>query len=755
MLCAILLLVSAGTAVADEQRAMLTLRVNMLAKQDVTVTLRDGDILVRRSDLQDAGLRGFAFDDTGKPSDLIPLSSLQPALKYHVDDRTLVLDITVTPEHLETTLVDYRSREDIALSKPVKSAFLNYSVSTSNQTGAAFSGEFGTHLGAGMFSSTVSVAANQQYRSNITRWILDSPQSDRRLTIGDVVTTTGDLGGTVAIAGFGLQRYFGLNPDTVRTVLPQITGSALTPSTADVYVNGILYRHETLPPGQFNFQNLPISEGPNTTTIVVTDAFGRRQTYSNTFYGADTLLAKGLSDFSYGVGVLHSQFGEQTGHGAAIAGRYAQGFTDDVTGGGRLEISGSIVSGGPAFTFRLPQGVFGVEAALSRAASGSGDAALVSYQHSGARMTGGLSLTIESAHYSSLALAAFQDRPVLNGTFTLAEQLDSRHAVSVSYLRQQDRDNGAQSGWQVSQTALLSDSTQLQVSENLTGGAAGRQFGIVTSLNFIPRRGYNASLTASQAGGHTQAQVQIGRALSSETPAFGYTVSATTSQASASGFASADYRGQYGDYITDIGVGAGQAAFDLTVAGGLVFIGGKLFPTQSINDSYALVDTGGLAHVRILANNVVVGRTDKHGYLLVPQLGSYYNNNITIASADTPLNYSIDSETQRLAPMYRSGDVVQFGVNRVHPVTGSVTVRMGRTLVVPAYGILEVEAGAGPVTSDIGENGEFYFDKLAGGIHHAHITFKGGECRFDLMVPGSKSMFIKLGALVCANGVRS
>jgi len=333
--------------------------------------------------------------------------------------------------------------------------------------------------------------------------------------------------------------------------------------------------------------------------------------------------------------------------------------------------------------------------------------------------------------------------------------LSRRNGVSISYLRQQDRDNGTQSGWQITQTALLSNSAQLQVSENLTQGAGGRQFGIVTSLNFEPRQGYNASIVTSESGGHTQAQVQLGRALSSATPAFGYTLSANGGQGSASGFASADYRGQYGNYIADVGLGSGQTSFDLNVAGGLVFIDGHFFPTQSVSDSYALVDTGGLGHVRILANNVVVGRTNKNGYLLVPQLGSYYNNDITIASADTPLNYSIDAETQRLAPMYRSGDIVHFGVNRVKPVTGSVSVLFGKTIVIPAFGVLEVESTSGTLTSDIGEGGEFYFDKLSAGVHHAHIKFKDGECRFDLTVPDSKSMFVKLGSVLCGGGVRS
>jgi outer membrane usher protein len=632
---------------------------------------------------------------------------------------------------------------------------LNYSVSTSNQTGASVAGEFGTHIGSGSFSSTFSASANSEYNSNITNWIFDSPQSDRRLTIGDVVTSTGDLGGTVAIAGFGVQRYFGLNPNIVKTALPQITGNALTPSTADVYVNGVLYRHEILPPGQFNFQNLPIGQGPNNTTVVVTDAFGRQQTYTNSFYGSDTLLAKGLSDFSYGVGVLHSQFGEQSAHGAAAAARYSVGLNDNVTAGGRFEASVSTFSFGPSLTLRLPGGVLGAQAAVSRGDNQSGEAALISYQHMDQRVSAGLSATLLSPHYSSLALAASQDRPLLNVQASLSRQLSNRTGVTLSYYRQQDRDNGMQGVWQLSHTMQISDEMQLQVAENLTTGQGSKQFGVQTALNFVPRHGLAASVNTTESAGVTSATVQVQRSMEAQTPSFGYTLSATGGNAGIAGFASADYRGEYGNYSVDLGNGAGATNASVNVAGGLVFIGGHVLPTQSVNDSYALVDTGGLAHVRVMANNIVVGRTNAHGYLLVPQLGSYMNNDITLSSSDLPLNYSIDEPTQTIAPGYRSGEIVRFGIGQVRPVTGKLLVRMGNSDVVPAYGLLLLDEDVHGQQSDIGEGGEFYFDKLSAGVHRARIEFEGGQCAFDLTVPTTTQSFVKLGTVVCQNGVRS
>lgn len=761
LFCAIVCtaLVASGTpapARADEQRAVLTLRVNTVMKSEATVTLKDDDVLVRRADLIDAGLRAFAFNRSGKADDLVALSALKPDLTFHVDDVNLTLDLTVATSHLDSTLVNFRRNQDLTLSKPVKSAFLNYSLASASGSGTTYSTEFGTHIGAGMFTATQSFSASNINRSAITQWVVDSPNRAQRTTAGDVLVSTGDFGDTVAIAGIGVQRFFGMNPDLVRTVLPQISGNALTPSTADVYVNGVLVQHQMLPPGQFTFANVPAGEGPNSTTVVVTDAFGRQRTYDNYFYGADSLLARGISDFDYAAGFLHSQFGEQTGHGPAAAGRYQIGLTDDITAGGRFEISQTALSAGPQVSLRLKRGILSAAAALSRSQQRMGEAGLLSYQFMNRGGSGDVSIAYQSPHYASLGLQPPQDRSTLNASASFSRQLSARAAVGVSYLQQNDRDNGNAAGWHVFQNTMLSESTQLQISEDLGGAPGGqRRFGLSTQLNFIPRRGLNASFSTVTQSGTTSESVQVQRAATSQTPSLGYTVSASGGAGAASAFLSSDYRTQYGTYLTDAGLGSGGRSLAVTAAGGLVFIGGKLFPTQSVSDSYALVDSGGLSGVRILANNVVAGRTNKAGYLLVPSLGSYYTNDISIASADAPLDYSIEEQTQHVAPMYHSGAIVRFGVSRVRPVTGMLVVRTGTKDRIPAFGVLEVQSGTATDTSDIGEDGAFYFDKLTAGAHPAAIKFKDGACTFTLTVPQTNATFVKLGTVVCTNGGKS
>jgi outer membrane usher protein len=320
-----------------------------------------------------------------------------------------------------------------------------------------------------------------------------------------------------------------------------------------------------------------------------------------------------------------------------------------------------------------------------------------------------------------------------------------------------DRDNGAQSEWQLTRTSRVSNSASLDISANLLRTPAGRQFGVTSTLNLVTQRGVTAYVTSGETDGHEQLAANVVKSSPSTLPSFGYNAGFSSTQGSQlSGYASGQYRWPYGNYFGSVDVGGGgPASLSMQLAGGLVAIGGKFFATQPLTDGYALVETDGLAGVRVSANGMPDGRTNSQGYAIVPQLGAYFTNTVALTPGDVPLNYTIDRTSQDVVPEYRSGEIVEFRMKRVLPVTGVLSVLIKGQAVVPAYGIIEVRDGNTKATSDIGENGEFYFENLAPGTHDAHIQFKGGECSFQIDVPATQAKFLKLGTLTCKDGVSS
>jgi outer membrane usher protein len=111
------------------------------------------------------------------------------------------------------------------------------------------------------------------------------------------------------------------------------------------------------------------------------------------------------------------------------------------------------------------------------------------------------------------------------------------------------------------------------------------------------------------------------------------------------GIVSAEY-----DAVTN-----GPRTSQVTAAGAVVYVGDTFGLTRPVNDSFGLVNTGGLGGIRVYQNGQDMGRTDPDGNLFIPDLGSYSNNQISIEDKDIPMNYSISGVVQYLSPPLRSG----------------------------------------------------------------------------------------------------
>src|SRR5207245_741225 len=138
------------------------------------------------------------------------------------------------------------------------------------------------------------------------------------------------------------------DPYFVRQPLPKLSGAILTPSTLDVYMNGVLLRQQQIAPGPFEVRNLPVGSGVGQVSYVVRDAFGRTQEFASPYYSAAGVLADGIADYGYSLGFRRLRFGEQSadyGPPEMLA-RHRVGFGDWLTAGYRfgaaLQLSGSI-----------------------------------------------------------------------------------------------------------------------------------------------------------------------------------------------------------------------------------------------------------------------------------------------------------------------------------------------------------------------------------------------------------------------------
>jgi hypothetical protein len=96
--------------VGADQRTFLDLVVNEVAKGDVLVVLRGGDVLVPVSTLADAGLEAFKGSrEAIDGQEFVSLTSLQPAVIFVFNERDLQLVLKVDPALLPSVVREMRS----------------------------------------------------------------------------------------------------------------------------------------------------------------------------------------------------------------------------------------------------------------------------------------------------------------------------------------------------------------------------------------------------------------------------------------------------------------------------------------------------------------------------------------------------------------------------------------------------------------------------------------------------------------------
>jgi outer membrane usher protein len=157
--------------------------------------------------------------------------------------------------------------------------------------------------------------------------------------------------------------------------------------------------------------------------------------------------------------------------------------------------------------------------------------------------------------------------------------------------------------------------------------------------------------------------------------------------------------------------------------------------------------------VRAYVSHQEMGRTDRRGDLLVPNLLAYYGNQISIADADVPADRTLSYKQLLLATPYRGGAIAEFPATREWRVAGSLTLQ-GHPEALRGQRALDarvtVETPRGPMDSWLGAGGEFYLEGLAPGSYVLQVTAGDIRCEATLVVPTSDAPVIRAGELACA-----
>jgi len=726
----------AGTSAGPTQNGVaelwlaVVLNGQPVSEAALVLRARDGQLFVSRTDLRGWRLRIPRVPQLSHDGeDYLPLDALAD-LTYRVDEPAQTLIVKAAPSAFRSVAIRGSEIAFETPTPPPPGAFLNYDLTATRSgaetaTSALLQPSLFGRWGSGLADFLDSDANGRERMVRLdTTWTVDQPQSATTLRVGDALTGASSLwGASVRFAGVQWGTNFATRPGLITFPLPTIAGANALPSTVDLYVNGALRMSTSVPMGPFQLQNVPAISGDGQIQVVVRNLLGQEQVITQSFYASPALLRAGLRDFSYEAGVVRENYGlasDEYEH-ALLVGTDRVGLSDSFTAdlhGELLRDQQTLGIGGdeliPGF------GVANAAVAGSHSLQGEGALAVLGFDRTARRFSFGGTIQVAAKRFADVGTLGDQPTPIRMTRAYASVALGRLGSLSFLSARQ---DYG---GGDVVDLTSIREDFQIRrfgfLSLSVTRARAATSDTTV-ELTFTRSLGErtSATLDTTSESGREQGLMEIQHNLPAG-PGSGYRLSAGMN-GSPDGEAEYTWQTEAGTYDVDAERMLGETQESASATGGLAVFGDQLFPTRSIDGSFAVVNVGDEPGVRVYDDNQIVGRTNAEGQVLVPNLRPYEDNQIGIEQADLPLDAQISTVTQNAVPYFRSGTLVKFAV--LHPHGALITLVLESGAVLPAGAVVRVAGRDQEYPSAL--HGEVYVtDFSAPAVLHA--SWPGGTC---------------------------
>jgi len=779
-----LVLVNYSLAQANEL-VPLKIVMNTVDKGEFFVLLKSKtDVLIYEEDYKSLGIRSQRISTEIDGVKYVSLNDLKDELEYVVDEKNLELRIDINPALLKKTELDL-TQETVISSNPfgIDSAFVNVSaiaIGTSKDNLKKIEMPIETVISAHDLLLQVNFTRHRPYENGlpiddylargITNITKDYPRSLNRLIVGDVHAGSGETGGSGIFLGASYRKKFSMA--TLFTKYPSVTVNGLlrTPSKVNMYVNGVLIRSETLPPGEFKISNLPNLYGAGNLEMEITDAFGRVVRREIPYYVSTKLLRVGLNDFMYTVGFKRenglSEKQAEYDSNPSLLGFHRYGFSSFFTGGYRFEFTDGLSNLGVMSNLLLgAYGELDAGFSFSKNQNNLGTSRYFRYGFTSRYFHGRYSYSHRSEKYSTVSIGpdltveSVSDvenevdltRPKQSvgvGVHGLVVgSLSLNYGVRGGLFTPQERDYSLIYSLRIAkQASLLARATRI---EDVHGDVRHL---VVVSINAALGRKMSANATHSDDQGDKKTSAYIQKSLPVGT-GYGGRIRATNSQPkdgneSTLADGSLKLKTKYFSASGDYNMGEQENTYLTQIAGSLAFIDNDFYFTRPIQDSFGLAKVDDLDDVRVYYSNEMVGKTS-NGRLLVPNLVSYADNHISIEGQDVPVDRALKNTRLKLSPKFRTGSVALFEVEKFQGFFGIIYLVKNQTKKTADLASLTLLKQDRVFETIIGKGGEFYVENLEPGKYHAELKLDGELCQFKITIPKSKEMMVELGEYVC------
>lgn len=633
-------------------------------------------------------LQGMGFKNLDTSQSLLALNEIA-GLQQDFQQEFQALSLTIPLErlNLERREFVHETSDSIEVSKGT-GLLLNYDLygyhsseqykSLSAFTEWRFFNPYGVLSNTSSYQTSRSPSQNRWKNEAVrldTQWETSWPSKAISLRLGDTLTASLPWSRSTRIGGVQLSRNFSLQPYLTTAPLPSFLGEAALPSTAELYIEGIKQYEQKVPSGPFEIQTMPYISGAGNATMVLTDPQGRQQRVNLPFYSSTMLLKQGLADWSIEAGYVRKNYGIRSNHYAReemFSASLRYGLTNSITAELHGEGTRELLNYGLGANIRLGQlGVVSGSVSSSRLKNDPtavrGRMHTIGYQWQGKYFHVNAHLNKADENYRDIAFLYGSDYPKINQTISSGLNLGKWGSLGVSYIKlgffEQEESRYVNAYWSKS----IGRSTHLSINYNKNlndSGDSSVYFGVSFSLG----GNYRVSSSMTRSGDQQRYAVDINKA-TRENMGWSWNLQGSHTDTMSSLYATANYRGRYGDYGFGGQLDDNHRAGYLSTSGSVVVMSGGIFPGRRITDGFAVVSTNGMADVPIKLNNNMYGTTNRKGLLLVSPLNAYQHNKVDIDPVGLPANMSLDKIGADISTQTKSGTRVLFKIEPIRAAT--------------------------------------------------------------------------------------
>lgn len=673
-----------------------------------------------------------------------------PGLRYRYDAATQRIDLQLPDALRKPFQFDTRGVSAIPPAHSDRGFVLNYDAYAQSGAASQFSlySEERYFDPIGVFSNT-GVANAYRGRSGYVRYdssfSTSNPASLATTQIGDTISSSLAWTRSIRMGGVQYRSNFALRPDLVTFPIPALPGSAVVPTSVDLYINSVRQYSGNVPTGPFIINDVPGITGAGNATVITHDALGRTIATSLPLYVDTRLMAPGLSSYSVEAGFLRRNYGLDSfdyDPRPALSSSWRHGISSHLTVEAHGEVTGGLVNAGGGALFGL--GTAGVVNGALSASAGRLNGAQVSlgYQFVSPRVSIDAQTIRAFRDYGDLAARDGTPVPTITDRVTVSVPFLRNQTVSASYI-----------GYKIP------GATPSQI-----GSLAWTfNFGNLVSVNlsayqdFRQRDSRGVLLSASLGLGHnTSINATVGRQDGSSTwnvnalrppdysGGWGYGVQDGSAGATPFRQAQVQYLGNYGEATAAAQQVGSQTIGSFDTTGAIVFMDRSVQLSRRIDDGFALVSTDGVAGIPVLHENRVIGETDSGGHLLIPDLNAYQHNQVAIDGMKLPADARLAATSLDLVPQAQSGVLAHFGVTRYRAASVIVTGPDGQRLP-PGARVHHVESGRDTI---VGYDGITFIDDLA---ERNHLLIESGDlhCEVEFEWHRQGDALQTIGPLMC------